>query len=656
MSVYLRDIPISQAQSMLKRALIEADLWRILGSETLPLDEFALGRVLAEPVWAKISSPHYHASAMDGFAVRALATAGAQPTKPVILRVGPDARYIDTGDPLPEDFNAVIPIENVEPLDAEENIASRLRSPVAIRIRVGVTPWSHVRPMGEDMVVSQLVLPTGHTLRPVDLGAIAAAGHDGVVVARKPRVAILPTGTELVTIGTELTPGLILEYNSLVLAGQVRSWGGDAIRYPITPDDFDAISLRVMDAARGNDLILLNAGSSAGAEDFSAKVVSSLGDILVHGVAVRPGHPVILGMLRQNCAEGVLKVPIIGVPGYPVSSALTAEIFVEPMISKWIGRSPLEHNTEAVTMTRKVVSPAGDDDYIRVTIGRVGDRVLAAPLPRGAGVISSLVRADGVVILPRGVQGVDAGQIVTAQLYRSKADLEKTIFCIGSHDMLLDLIAQYLAGHNRRMTSANVGSQGGLIALQRGEAHLAGSHLLDPKTGEYNLPYLSKYLPDKRVRVIVLVEREQGLLLHKGNPKGIQCLGDLTRSDIRFINRQRGAGTRVLLDYELEKIGTSGAEIHGYNQEEYTHLGVAAAVASGRADCGLGIAAAARALALEFLPLFQERYDLVIPLEFAESSLLDPLFTVIDSKEFRAAVEAMPGYNIQRMGQILVEA
>jgi putative molybdopterin biosynthesis protein len=348
-------------------------------------------------------------------------------------------------------------------------------------------------------------------------------------------------------------------------------------------------------------------------------------------------------------------IPIIGVPGYPVSAALTIEIFVEPLLARWLGRPPAEPQTVTAIMTRKLVSPGGDDDYVRVVAGRVGERLLAAPLARGAGVITSLVRADGLVVVPRGEQGIEAGSQVTVQLLRPASDLEHTIFAIGSHDITLDLMAQFLAERRRRLASANVGSQAGLVALRRGEAHLAGSHLLDPQTGEFNLAYLPQYLPNVPVRVVALVGREQGLIVPRGNPKGIRTLDDLTRPDVRYVNRQRGAGTRVLLDYQLNLKGISTSAILGYNQEEYTHLGVAAAVASGRADCGLGIAAAAQALDLDFLPLFSERYDLIIPLEHVDGPLLAPLFEVLNDPAFRKAVAALPGYDVTPMGKLIAE-
>lgn len=655
MSVYLHDIPLNEAQQRLRQALETAGLSGILGAEAIPLDEHALGRVLAEPVWAKISSPHYHASAMDGFAVRAHETDGALVTSPVTLKYNDQTVYVDTGDPLPGWANAVIPIENVEPVDGEAQVAADSRNPAAIRIRAAVPPWAHVRPMGEDMVATQLVLPAGHTLRPVDLGAVAGCGHDAVRVARKPRVAIIPTGTELVEIGQPVSSGDIIEYNSMVLAAQVNAWGGEATRFAIVPDDFDQIKQTVTEAAVRHDLVLLNAGSSAGSEDFSAGVVEALGELLVHGVAVRPGHPVIIGMLKPPTSTLQCPTPVIGVPGYPVSAALTGEIFVEPLLARWLGRRAQEPIEIEAVLTRKMTSPAGDDDFVRMAVGRVGEKILATPLSRGSGVITSLVRADGIVVVPSGEQGLPAGENVSVRLYRNPKEIERTIFAIGSHDISLDVMAQFLAEKDRRLASANVGSLGGLMALRRGEAHLAGAHLLDPESGQFNIPYIREYLPGVAVSVIALVGREQGLVLPKGNPKGIQSLSDLTNPEVSFVNRQRGAGTRILLDYHLETLAIQPAQITGYSQEEFTHLAVAAAVASGRADCGLGIAAAAHALDLNFIPLFQERYDLIVPKSFFNSDLMAPLMSVLEMPAFREMIASLPGYDLSPMGTIIAE-
>jgi putative molybdopterin biosynthesis protein len=650
MSIYLHDIPLPEAIARFTEALEKAHLGGLLGEEEIELNQQARGRVLSRPIWAKISSPHYHAAAMDGFAVRAGETHGATQTSPVVLEYPLQAKYVDTGDLIPEGFNAVIPIENVETLNSVDEVVREARQPAKIRIREAVVPWAHVRPLGEDMIATQLVLPAGHQLRPVDLGAVAGSGHASVFVSRKPRVAVIPTGTELVEIGTSIRPGDIIEYNSLVLSAQVEEWGGSASRLAKVDDDLKKILGAVKSAAQSHDLILLNAGSSAGSEDFSAKVVETLGELLVHGVAVRPGHPVILGILDL---ENGRKVPIIGVPGYPVSAALTGEIFVEPVLARWLGRLPHEPEEIEAEITRKITSPGGDDDYQRVVVGRVGDRLLAAPLQRGAGVVSALVRADGLAVIPRGSQGEEAGAKVRVRLYRSRSEVERTIFVIGSHDLTLDLLAQFLSPRKRRLTSANVGSLGGLVSLRRGEAHLAGSHLLDPATGEYNISYIKQYLPNIPVRVVGLVKRQQGLIVRKGNPKNIRGLSDLSREDILFINRQRGAGTRVLLDYHLDKLGIARDEIKGYSQEEYTHLMIAAAIASGRADCGMGIAAAAAALDMDFIPLFEERYDLIVPEEYYSSELLSPIWEVLDDDGFKQNVNELPGYNTDVLGTVI---
>ena len=650
-SVFLQDVPLQEARSRFEQALRDADLWEPLEPESIPLDQ-ALGRISAEPIWAQISSPHYHASAMDGYALQAAETEGASDRNPVELIVGPQAQYVDTGDPLPEWADSVIPIEDLEVLSDTPKPQEK-----SIRLMAPTSPWSNVRLLGEDMVATELVIPSGHELRPVDLGAIAASGYDHVQVWRKPRVAIIPTGTELRAMGKPVKAGEIIEFNSLVLASQVESWGGLPDRLPIVLDELERIMDAAANAAIDHDLVLIIAGSSAGTEDFTADVVESLGTLLVHGIAVRPGHPVILGMIEKSSKRGSPRVeksiPIIGVPGYPVSAALTGEIFVKPLLGHWLSQHEIQPEILTAKLARKVHSRAGDLEYLRVTVGQVGERWIASPLSRGAGVITSLVRADGIVEIPAGVQGIQAGEIVPVRLYRSRQELERTILALGSHDLTLDLLAQFLSLRGSRLSSGNLGSLGGLIALQRGEAHLAGSHLLDPETGEFNLPYIERYLPDVPVVVVRLVGREQGLILAPGNPKTITGLGDIARADLAYVNRQRGAGTRILLDYQLEKLGIEPASVRGYQHEEYTHLAVAAAVASGRADCGLAIHAAAAALKLDFLPLYQERYDLVIPKEHHESARLMPLLQLLGDPEFQQTVASLPGYSTDSMGEII---
>jgi putative molybdopterin biosynthesis protein len=479
-------------------------------------------------------------------------------------------------------------------------------------------------------------------------------------------VAILPTGTELVRLdalgGPEaLQPGDIVEYNSIVLGALAEEWGCVVSRLDPLADDFDLIRAATAAALADHDLVVINAGSSAGSEDFTARVIASFGRVLVHGIAIRPGHPVILGVAHDS--KGGQGKPIVGIPGYPASAAMTFDLLVKPLVYAMQGLLPPERPQITARLTQKVFSPMGEDEFLRVTVGQVGEQVVATPLQRGAGVIMSLVRADGIVRLPRFSEGEHAGAEVAVELLRPPETVRNTIVSIGSHDMTLDVLADQLRRLRPAMSlaSSNVGSYGGLLALQRGEAHLAGSHLLDEETGEYNVKTIRELglsrdrgHPDGMV-LLRFVGRVQGLIVPAGNPQGIASLQDLTRPDVTFINRQRGAGTRVLLDFELAKLGIRRRQVQGYERQEYTHLAVAAAVASGTASCGLGILAAARALGLDFVPLFNEQYDLVIPRRFYYGELLAPLLAVIRSEEFTATVDALGGYDTAGIGQVIAE-
>lgn len=606
-------------------------------AETIPIER-ARGRITAAPVWARVSSPHYDSAAMDGVAVRAADTVGATETSPLRLAVGEQVVWVDTGDPMPPDFDAVIMVEVVEEVDVD-----------TLAIRAPVAPYQHVRPLGEDIVATELVLPENHLLRPVDLGACAAAGLDALAVRRRPRVAVIPTGSELVPVGSALKPGDIVEFNSLVLAGMIEEWGGEPTRLTPVPDDYDRLKSVIRQAAADYDVVVVNAGSSAGSEDYTAQLVEELGELLIHGVAVRPGHPVVLGVV------GADKTPLLGIPGYPVSAALTCELFVKPLIERRLGMPSAARPTVNASITRKTLSPMGEDEFVRVRLGRVGDRLVATPIQRGAGVIMSLVRADGIVKIPRFSEGLDAGAQVSVELLRPPESIEGVAVAIGSHDLTLDLLASHLhrLHSDLSLSSSNVGSLGGLLALARGEAHMAGCHLLDEQSGEYNIAYIRRYLKGHRVVVVNLVHRIQGLILPKGNPRGVSSLEDLARDDVIFINRQRGSGTRMLLDYKLRELGIAPDQVKGYERDEYTHLAVAAAVAGGRADVGLGILSAANAMGLDFAPLLSERYDLVIPAEHYESDVMQPVLEIIRGDEFRRAVDALGGYDTSAMGEVV---
>jgi putative molybdopterin biosynthesis protein len=572
---------------------------------------------------------------MDGIAVRAADTVGAAETTPVLLD---DFAVVDTGDPLPAGYDAVVMREDVH--HTPDGRAE---------LRAAVPPYQHVRSIGEDISATELLLPEGHRLRPVDVAACAAAGLVELVVRRMPRVVIIPTGNEIRPVGTELAPGEIADTNSMMLAAQAAEVGCETRITGIVVDDPALITSAVRDAAVDADLVILIAGSSAGRDDYTAQVVAAAGSLAVHGVAVRPGHPVVLGTVA-----GEVATPILGAPGYPVSAALTFDIFAAPLLAALEGAAPRERPSTTARLARKLVSAIGSDDWVRVRLGRVGGDVVATPLPRAAGALTSLVRADGLLVVPAGVEGHHAGEQVRVELLRGLAHIARTIVAIGSHDLVLDMAASALRAADPSITlaSSNVGSLGGLVALRDGLCHLAGSHLLDPETGEYTLPYLDRIFgPDADLAVVRLVHRDQGLLLAPGNPLGLTGIADLTRPDLRYVNRQRGAGTRVLLDQELDRLGIDPGTIGGYSREEHTHLGVAAAIAAGRADTGLGIQAAARAFGLDFVPVAREPYDLVLRSAALEDEVLGPLWALLDEPDFRAEVEKLGGYSCAETGR-----
>ena len=627
---FLRDRPPDEARQAWAEACRAAGCPDRVEAVRLPLSE-ALGRVTAAPVVATRSSPPFDAAAMDGVAVRAADTLGASDSTPVHLDAGAWA-VIDTGDPLPDGFDAVVMREDVH-VDGGR-----------VELRAGVVPWQHVRSLGEDVTATELVLPAGQRLRAVDLSAAAAAGAVDVLVRRAPVVAVLPTGDELRAIGEPLGPGEILDTNSPMLAGQTAEAGCVALRLPICPDDADRIAAAVRDACARADLVLIGAGSSAGRDDHTAAVVERLGDLAVHGVAVKPGHPVVLGVVDAT--------PVIGVPGYPVSAAMTFELFAAPLVAALEGAVPPTRPRVRARLTRKLASTMGADDWVRVRLGRVGEGLVAAPLSRGAGVLTSLVRADGLLCVPAAREGHHAGADVDVELLRAPADVDRTIVVVGSHDPALDLAASVLRERDPGVTlaSANVGSLGGLTALRDGLCHVAGSHLLDPATGTWTLPWVDRVLPAREVAVMRLVRRTQGLIVARGNPHGLAGIDDLTRPGLRYVNRQRGAGTRVLLDHELARRGIDPDAVDGYRREAPTHLSVAATVAAGRADVGLGVLAAARALEMDFVPVLDEPYDLVLDAARLDEPVLAPLLGLLRDAEFAAAVEALGGYDAAEMG------
>jgi putative molybdopterin biosynthesis protein len=635
-NVYLNMKPLDEARQIL------FDHFPAVG--TMPAETVsppdAVGRILAEPVTAKVSSPNFHAAAMDGVAVKAEDTFGASETRPRELQVGSQARFLNTGHVMPPDTDAVIMIENIQTVGDDR-----------IRIEAPAFPWQHVRKMGEDIVATELLYPRGHGVSPYCVGALISGGIYRVPVRRKPRVLIIPTGSELVdwrtTAPESLKPGQVLETNAYVLEKMIAACGGHATRHERVMDDLALIRQTVSDAVAGDfDMVMTIGGSSAGSEDYALPVLQDLGKMLVHGVTIMPGKPVLLGDIQGK--------PFFGIPGYPVSAIIALEQFVQPLIRRMLGAADETRRTVAVVPTRKIASKLGVEEFLRVKLGQVGENIVATPLPRGAGMITSITEADGIIRIPRQSEGIKDSDAVQAELLRPLSAIRNTIVVVGSHDNTLDVLADQLRAGDAALTlsSSHVGSMGGLMAVKRGVCHLAGAHLLDTQTGEYNRSYIQRYLPDTPVKRINLVMRDQGLIIPKGNPKGIKGIEDLGREGIVFINRQGGSGTRILLDYRLGQIGLSPEKIGGYSNEEFTHMNVAVAVLGGAADAGLGIYAAAKALGLDFIPVVTEQYDLIIPEAHFENDNIQVLLDTIVTDDFKRRVEALGGYSTEKTGSV----
>ncbi len=629
---YLTNVPLEKAREDYLKLLLEKGFGPKL--ETIPVCE-ACGRITAEPVYARICAPHYAASAMDGVAVRAKDTFGATETTPVTLA---SSQYLvlDTGDPVPEGWDAVIMVEDI--VKNQDG---------AITIHEAAAPWQHIRQIGEDICAGEMILPSFMEVSPSAIGAMIAGGVLEIPVIKKPLVGIIPTGDEIIAPCADPKPGDILEFNSSIFSAMVRQWGAEARTYPIAPDSFDRIRDMTARAAEECDMVLLNAGSSAGREDHSVKVIRELGQVLCHGIAMKPGKPAILGCLGST--------PILGVPGYPVSGILVIEELLRPLVEHWLKVPKAPRQYAGATLTRSVVSGLKYQEFVRVRLGYVGERLMASPLSRGAGVVSSFMKADGILEVPQGVEGYEAGSQVRVRLLCPEEKLRSTLVVIGSHDPLLDELGDMLHGANSQiyMSSAHVGSMGGIMALRRGEAHAAGCHLLDTKTGEYNRSFVKKYFPRGGVKLVRCVGRQQGLMLPGGNPRGIRSFRDIAGEGIRYVNRQKGSGTRILMDYLCARENIDTSAIYGYDREELTHTSVAAQIACGSADAGMGIYSAARLYGLDFLPICIEEYDLLIPDQAWDSPMVQQLLRTLKSDAFREKLDAMGGYTLENPGEII---
>jgi len=630
---YLSNYPLEEARELYLKALREAGLKSAV--ERVPTSE-ANGRITAEAIYAHISAPHYNACAMDGIALDASITYNASETRPVTLLEN-SFKWVNTGDPLPDEYDSVVMVEDV--IETERGV----------QLFSAATPWQHVRQIGEDIAAGDMVVPSYTEISPSALGALLAAGVLEVPVIRRPVVGIIPTGNELVAPSADPKPGDIIEFNSTIFSGMMQDWGCETKVYPVAGDKPEVIVDFLRKAIEECDLVLLNAGSSAGRKDFSLEAIETVGSVVLHGVAIKPGKPTILGLTKKN--EKV--IPLVGLPGYPVSGILVLEQLIKPVIGIITSRQFSADEFLEATVSRRLVSSLKYLEFIRARLGKVSGRIVAVPLNRGAGVVSSFVKADGIIHVPQNVEGYEAGEQVQVELLRPMSEIEQTLVITGSHDPLIDEMIDIMrrTWPDSFVASSHVGSMGGIMAVKRGEAHLGGVHLLDETSGEYNRAYIRKYIPEGGVRLVRCVQRSQGLMVARGNPLGISGVADLPK--VRYVNRQKGSGTRILLDYLLKQSDLNSATIKGYDREEITHTAVAAAVAAGSADAGMGILAAAKIYNLDFIPICEEEYDFLIAEESLEHPQFQRFMQVLQGEELAERLEAMGGYKLDRPGELI---
>lgn len=627
-NIYLETVDLEKAINLCK---VHFEKMLSEKTEMISIDD-CLGRVLARPVFAKSSNPHYNASAMDGIAVEAKKTYGAHERNTIELKIEEDFEYLDTGDPVLPPYNSVIMIEDVNII--QDGV---------VEIMKPSHPWQHVRVVGEDIAIGDMILPSGHEIKPVDIGAIVSGGLTEVEVHKKSKVGIIPTGTEIVSPGQKLKLGSIIDSNSRVFESMVIEAGGSPNRYKPVIDDRNLIKSAIERAVKENDIIVINAGSSAGSEDYTSDIIRELGEVFVHGISIKPGKPTILGKIKDK--------PVIGIPGYPVSAFISFREFVVPLISNY---KKIEVKYADVVLSKRIVSALKHQEFVRMKLGKVGENMIGTPLSRGAGVTMSLVKADGILTIPKNVEGYEAGNIVKVELIKDEKDIENSLVSIGSHDIIIDhlndMISKRSSGYN--LSSANVGSLGGIMAIKKGETHIAPIHLLDENTGEYNSMYIEKYLKNKEVVLVKGIKRVQGIYVQKGNPLGIKCIEDLASKSAIFANRQKGSGTRVLLDYYLKKFNIDENQIEGYKREYTTHTSVALAVKAKNADAGLGIQSVSKMMDIDFIPIALEDYDFLIEKKELENPIVKEVLDILASGEFKCRIERLGGYELHPLSYI----
>lgn len=634
-----------------------------IGIENIPLLD-ASGMILADDIVSSLDVPNFDKASMDGYALIASDTFGTKEDQPITLEIigvsqpgsmpsgevkHGQAIEIGTGAPMPGGANSVVMVEYTQTINNE------------LRVFRAVSPGENITPAGSDKMVGELILRKGQRISPREIGVLAAVGLGEVTVYRKPKVAVISIGNELIEPGNVLKYAQIFDINSNTISTSVLENGGLPLKSVIVGDDKATIKNAVKNALQKADIILTSASTSAGAGDMLNKVIEELGDpgIIAHGLTLKPGKPTLIAVIKKR--------PLIGLPGYPTSALMIFNLVVASIIRRMAGL-PEASETPIIDakVARKVFSDKGRRELLPVHLISSLNGFSVYPVAYGSGAISTMALADGYVDIPKNQEFLEEGDDVKVELF--SPEIQPTdLLIIGSHCTGIDLLLQHM---RTRIPSlifkvVNIGSLGGFEAVVRGEADIAGVHILDEQTGEYNTPYLRRQNLSDQVSLIRGYSREQGLIVAKGNSKGIISLEDILRDDVIFLNRNPGSGTRVLIDLKLKALAKSKKlsfndlkkKIGGYNVEAKSHQAVAASIAQGKANVGVGIRTVAHFYNLEFIHLANEMYDFIIPSNRSEKKAVKLFFSTLRSKEFKNDIlKKMPGFKPNSLtGKIIDE-
>jgi putative molybdopterin biosynthesis protein len=619
--------------------------WSLIETRVRPLDELEQidllsfegyqTRILGVDVLSRRNLPQYPASAVDGFALKASDTANASPRTPARIPEG-SYGWVNTGGGVDRAFDSVVMVEDTS-MDGSALLVAKM-----------TTKGENIRPEGEDVTKGQVIARRGDPLDAFLIPLLIASGYSTASVPRLPRTIFIPTGDEIIPAAEWVRGdggewGRVPETNSYMLKKLFQDWGFPLEIHGLVRDDEGLIREAALKSLEVYDLVIIGAGTAKGKRDHSAEVIEKLSDPLFRGVRMKPGRPVIAGVRGNK--------PLVALPGFPMSALVTCWSIINPLLKRLYGETSAPAPEEAVgsaeTLNTKFLlhhsSQPGVLEWLRIKCGEIDGTIYSWPLPAGASSTFSIADADGFAILAPSTLEVPKGSDIRI-LLRKKVDLKKRIVYQGSNDPAIERIVSYVRKRGGDLAIRSVGSLGGLSALARGEGHVASCHLLDPEKGVYNDSYIERLDETRSWRRIKLFKRQQGFLVRKGNPAGIHSVKDLAVTGAFFVNRQPGAGTRVLFDHLLKEAGIDPGLINGYDNIAITHYEAAARIPGGSAVATLGVKAAAEAFGTDFIPVTEEDFELVIPERFIDHPGILILLEALSDERWRSEVDSLGGY------------